>query len=149
MQPRAVDSGREDIMAEINITPFTDVLLVLLIIFMLLAALAIPPGFQKSMDGGPAGAVDAKDRRPIQVMILDNGHVFVDGKAATDLEAAMRAAVAAHTRDPIHETPHIALFASDAVPYQRIVDVLDAGRSAGDDDVGFEVESRSDGSGPR
>jgi biopolymer transport protein ExbD len=33
-----------DVMAEINITPFTDVLLVLLIIFMILAALAAPPG---------------------------------------------------------------------------------------------------------
>lgn len=34
----------DGIMAEINITPFTDVLLVLLIIFMILAALVAPPG---------------------------------------------------------------------------------------------------------
>ncbi|MBD5656625.1 MAG: biopolymer transporter ExbD, partial [Candidatus Eremiobacteraeota bacterium] len=38
-----------DVMAEINITPFTDVLLVLLIIFMILAALVTPPGFQKEL----------------------------------------------------------------------------------------------------
>ena len=34
----------EGVMAEINITPFTDVLLVLLIIFMILAALVTPAG---------------------------------------------------------------------------------------------------------
>ncbi|HEX3466954.1 MAG TPA: biopolymer transporter ExbD, partial [Candidatus Elarobacter sp.] len=37
------------VMAEINITPFTDVLLVLLIIFMILAALVAPPGFEKQL----------------------------------------------------------------------------------------------------
>jgi biopolymer transport protein ExbD len=36
------------VMAEINITPFTDVLLVLLIIFMILAARVAPPGFVTS-----------------------------------------------------------------------------------------------------
>ena len=39
----------DEVMAEINITPFTDVLLVLLIIFMILAALITPPGFQKEL----------------------------------------------------------------------------------------------------
>ena len=37
----------QEVMAEINITPFTDVLLVLLIIFMILAALVAPPGFRE------------------------------------------------------------------------------------------------------
>ena len=39
----------QEVMAEINITPFTDVLLVLLIIFMILAALVAPPGFEKEL----------------------------------------------------------------------------------------------------
>ena len=42
-------AGDDEVMAEINITPFTDVLLVLLIIFMILAALITPPGFQKQL----------------------------------------------------------------------------------------------------
>ena len=45
-----IGSAQDDeVMAEINITPFTDVLLVLLIIFMILAALVTPPGFQKQL----------------------------------------------------------------------------------------------------
>ena len=39
-----------DEFAEINITPFTDVLLVLLIIFMVMAALIAPAGFEKRFD---------------------------------------------------------------------------------------------------
>ena len=47
----AVTSGQneDEVMSTINITPFTDVLLVLLIIFMILAALVAPPGFEKQL----------------------------------------------------------------------------------------------------
>jgi len=38
----------QEVMAEINITPFTDVLLVVLIIFMILAALVAPPVSRKN-----------------------------------------------------------------------------------------------------
>lgn len=50
-----------DVMAEINITPFTDVLLVLVIIFMILASIAVPPGFQKELSGDIQGTI-----RPIE-----------------------------------------------------------------------------------
>ena len=90
-------------MAEINITPFTDVLLVLLIIFMLLAALAAPPGFQKSFDKCNAPCGGGPLLRPILVEVATGPHVFVNGIDA-------------------------------------IIKVLDAGRLAGDDDVGLVVQ---------
>ena len=125
-------------MSEINITPFTDVLLVLLIIFMLLAALATPPGFQKSLTR-PSASGAHKDREPIRVEIASSSRIFVDGRIVPPdaLGAALAAAVRLHESDPKRLSPHIQLLASDGVPYQTIVDVLDAGRSAGDDDVGL------------
>jgi len=55
-----VSAQQDDaVMAEINITPFTDVLLVLLIIFMILAALVAPPGFEKQLP-------DKSDKTPQQ-----------------------------------------------------------------------------------
>lgn len=59
-----------EFMTEINITPFTDVLLVLLIIFMILAALATPPGFQKRFPG-PPGFADANARYDWIIKVLD------------------------------------------------------------------------------
>jgi len=60
--------GDEEVMAEINITPFTDVLLVLLIIFMILAALVAPPGFEKELPNkNPNNATAAKNKNDIEV----------------------------------------------------------------------------------
>src|ERR1700738_974277 len=72
----------QEVMAEINITPFTDVLLVLLIIFMILAALVAPPGFEKQLpdknDNTPVQQQKKTDN--IEVLVNETGTIFVDGK---------------------------------------------------------------------
>jgi biopolymer transport protein ExbD len=127
-----------DVMAEINITPFTDVLLVLVIIFMILASIAVPPGFQKELSAhiNPVRPT-IYPTRVIDVMVTRAGAIFVDGIATTDngLYAAIANAVAAHER--AHLSTHIAIFADADAKYDAIVKILDAGRQAGDDDVGF------------
>src|ERR1700689_4517689 len=77
-------AGDDEVMAEINITPFTDVLLVLLIIFMILAALITPPGFQKDLPNKAAPTVNNNyPKKTIDVEVNDKGVIFVDG-ARTD-----------------------------------------------------------------
>ena len=127
-------------MADINITPFTDVLLVLLIIFMSLAAIGVPPGFQKGFPTcchGTHGTV----RAPIRVEIASGPRFFLDGHrvAGAQLYRSMALAVERARSDPAHYTDHIELTGSASVPYDAIVKVLDAGRQAGDDDVGLIV----------
>ncbi len=78
-----VSSKQDDeVMAEINITPFTDVLLVLLIIFMILAALVAPPGFEKQLpDNAHAPPpLQQKKSENIEVLVNETGTIFVDGK---------------------------------------------------------------------
>ncbi|HEY7992774.1 MAG: ExbD/TolR family protein [Candidatus Eremiobacterales bacterium] len=127
-----------DVMAEINITPFTDVLLVLVIIFMILASIAVPPGFQKelSSDLNRKTIID-NFARVIDVTVTRAGAISVDGIATTNngLYAAIANAVAAHER--AHLSTHIAIVADADAKYDAIVKILDAGRQAGDDDVGF------------
>src|ERR1700738_1009497 len=76
----------QEVRAEINITPFTDVLLVLLIIFMILAALVAPPGFEKQLpdknDNTPVKQQKKTDT--IEVLVNETGKIFVDGKASDD-----------------------------------------------------------------
>jgi biopolymer transport protein ExbD len=128
-------AGDDQVMAEINITPFTDVLLVLLIIFMILAALVTPPGFQKQLpdksDNSPITQQKKQDN--IEVLISDKGVIYVDNKKsdATHIYADMAEA----KREKGDK--HVSLTADVKAPYQSVITVLDAARINGLDDVGF------------
>jgi biopolymer transport protein TolR len=66
---------KKEIMSEINITPFTDVVLVLLIIFMI----ATPFIYQASMDVAlPQASSSQESTRDIIVTINANGEIFFD-----------------------------------------------------------------------
>ena len=122
-------------MAEINITPFTDVLLVLLIIFMILAALVTPPGFQKNLpDKSDNSQVQLQKKNDnIEVLISEKGTIFVDNKK-TD-EAHIYSDMADQKRRKGNK--HVSLTADVKAPYGLVIRVLDAARLAGLDDVGF------------
>jgi biopolymer transport protein ExbD len=127
--------GDEDVMAEINITPFTDVLLVLLIIFMILAALITPPGFQKELpnknDNTPTQA--NKHDKEIDVEVNDKGAIFVDN-SKTD-EAGIYNAMYVASKKKGHV--HVSITADEKAPYGVIIRILDASKLAGLEDVGF------------
>jgi biopolymer transport protein ExbD len=131
-----VSAQQDDaVMAEINITPFTDVLLVLLIIFMILAALVAPPGFEKQLP-------DKSDNTPIQqqkktdnieVLVNEAGTIFVDGKR-TDV-AHIYGDMTTVAQRKGHK--HVSLTADVKAPYGTIIRILDAAKVAGLEDVGF------------
>ena len=129
-----------DLMAEINVTPFTDVLLVLVIIFMILASMTTPPGFQKEIDGHVRPNPTIIDfQKVIDVMVTRAGTIYVDDipTSASALDGTIANAVAAHKT--AHLSTHMAIIADGDVKYDTIIRILDAGRQAGDDDVGFVV----------
>ena len=134
-----MEAVRDDaVMAEINITPFTDVLLVLLIIFMILAALVAPPGFEKQLpDRGGAPPPRVPAARTVQVLVNERGAVFVDGKRSGER------ALYADLLDTVRRRGrlHVALAADVKAPYGTIMRVLDAAKAAGLDDVGFVTSS--------
>ena len=77
-------------MAEINITPFTDVLLVLLIIFMILAALVTPPGFEKELPNHSNNTSQQNNpKNDIEVIVNNKGVIYVDG-TRTDVQGIYR-----------------------------------------------------------
>jgi biopolymer transport protein ExbD len=131
-----------ELMAEINITPFTDVLLVLLVIFMILVAITTPPGFQKQVPypheppHGPAVIA----HHPILVEVTAGDRIRLDGAAITftHLYQMMVATIALHEQRG--ESCHIELVADADTSYNAIIKILDAARQAGDEDVGFVIE---------
>jgi biopolymer transport protein ExbD len=121
-------------MSEINITPFTDVLLVLLIIFLILAAISAPPGFEKQLGkSSNTPTVTQKQHNNINIMVNNKGVIFVDGQRAN--ETTVYSVLAADIRK--RGKKHISLIADAKAPYGVIIRILDAARAAGSDDVGF------------
>ena len=136
----------EEVMAEINITPFTDVLLVLLIIFMILAALAAPPGFQKQLpkkNNQPQNITQKTLQHQIEVQVTAQNRIYMDGHLtpASQLYDAMSRTIAFHrTHANQGYTTHVSLIADADASYNTVIKILDAAREAGDDDVGFVTE---------
>ena len=124
----------DDVMAEINITPFTDVLLVLLIIFMILAALVTPPGFQKELPNQNNPSNQKNDNKKfIDIEVNNKGVIFVDS-AKTDQKAIYNVlATTARKRGRLH----VSITADAKSPYGVLIRILDAAQDANLDDVGF------------
>ncbi len=120
-------------MAEINITPFTDVLLVLLIIFMILAALVAPPGFEKELPNKNNQAQTQQTHNDITVDVNNKGVIFVDGEK-TDEVGIYRVMYDVSKRKPHH---HVSIIADAKAPYGVIIRILDAAKQVGLEDVGF------------
>jgi biopolymer transport protein ExbD len=124
----------DEVMAEINITPFTDVLLVLLIIFMILAALVAPPGFEQKLQDPDTRRTDYRvPARTIEVLVNERGAIFVDGRRSDELRVYSDLQTVAARRGKLH----VALSADVKVPYATIIRILDAAKLAGLDEVGF------------
>ena len=128
-------SSNDDVMAEINITPFTDVLLVLLIIFMILAALITPPGFQKALPNKNNATQQNNDdkKKTISIQVNNKGVIFVDDKRSSEQ------ALYADMRDVRQRRGklHVSITADGKAPYGIIIRILDAAKLADLDDVGF------------
>jgi biopolymer transport protein ExbD len=125
----------DSVMAEINITPFTDVLLVLLIIFMILAALVAPPGFEKQLPDSNSNPPPQQQKKAdnIEVLVNETGTIFVDGKRSDTTH------IYADMQDVARRKPnkHVSLTADVKAPYGTIIRILDAAKIAHLEDVGF------------
>ncbi|PZU07507.1 protein TolR [Sphingomonas sp.] len=108
-------------MAEINVTPLVDVMLVLLIIFMVTAPLLVA-GVPVKLPDSKAGALD-QDDKPIQVSMDGDGKIFVDEDqvALSALPARLQDKAAAK---PGGEAPQIYLRADAGLDYGRVMAVM-------------------------
>ena len=108
-------------MAEINVTPLVDVMLVLLIIFMVTAPLLVA-GVKVDLPDSKAGALD-QQQKPVQISLDKSGAIFVDDqKVAPGALAAKLGQVAAASHEP--GGPRIFLRADRGLDYGRVMAVM-------------------------
>jgi biopolymer transport protein TolR len=113
--------GRRSPMAEINVTPMVDVMLVLLIIFMVTAPL-LATGVQVDLPETKAAALD-QDNEPVPISIDATGAVFIDDTPVPDEALAPRLAqIAAASRE--EGGPRIFLRADRGLHYGRVMQVM-------------------------
>ena len=113
--------GRRAPMAEINVTPLVDVMLVLLIIFMVTAPLLVA-GVPVDLPESRAGALD-QQARPVQIAMDASGSIFIDDQPVADEGLAQRlAAIAAEPAPP--EGRRIYLRADRTLDYGRVMRVM-------------------------
>ncbi len=80
--PSSRGKGRRAPMADINVTPLVDVMLVLLIIFMVTAPL-LTAGVQVNLPESRAKPLD-QDAKPVQISIDQQGKLYLDNGEVTE-----------------------------------------------------------------
>jgi len=112
--------ARQRVMAEINITPFTDVILVLLIIFMITTPLILQSSLKVSLPEAASGR-PLTNTRQINITVANDNTVYLDDKLITrkELISLVREA---HRDNPEVE---VILFSDRMVRFKNIVSILD------------------------
>jgi len=121
-------------MADINMTPFIDVMLVLLIIFMVAAPL-LTSGVSVDLPEAKAGALNV-EQKPIAIALDDKGQVFLMDEPVADTDLLNR--LAALVKDSA-ET-RVYLRASKSIPYGRVAQIMASITSAGFKKVALVTE---------
>ena len=120
--------------AEINVTPMVDVMLVLLIIFMV-AAPMLTQGVQVALPKADAKPIE--QNQPVEVSIKKDGTIFV-GSAQVPREALVeRLKLVQENR----KEASIVLRADKDMPYGSVMELMAALQQAGMVDVGLVTES--------
>lgn len=117
--------GNQGLMTEINITPFVDVILVLLIIFMVTAPLAIS-GVDVNLPAGKTKSIRLK-QDPIILSISDNGGFFLGKNEIEPTEIVEKLKTA---RGGDNETT-LYIRADRSVPYGKVMEAMAAAQTAG------------------
>ncbi|HJN75709.1 MAG TPA: protein TolR [Myxococcota bacterium] len=129
-------TGGDDrgMLSEINVTPFVDVMLVLLIIFMVTAPMMVQ-GVEIDLPNSEAPPLTGADDQVVLSIDAD-GNLYID-KTSYDPDEMARKLKAIHEANP-----EAAVFvkADGAIPYQRVMDLMAMAKDAGIGKVGLVTQ---------
>ena len=106
-------------MSEINVTPFVDIMLVLLIIFMVAAPL-LSVGIEVDLPNTQAKPLETEKERPLTLTLDDDSNLFINEVKIEKGE--LRSKLLAIKKE--RESDEIYLRASKKIEYQKVASIL-------------------------
>jgi biopolymer transport protein TolR len=126
--------------SDINVVPYIDVMLVLLIIFMVTAPL-LKQGVEVDLPTAPANPLDAESPEPIVVTVDKGGLMFLNIAVDPDTEISAEALVKQVKSALVKEPKRPVMVRGDANgPYQNVVATLVLLQQANVGSVGLVTE---------
>ncbi len=123
-------SSNQEIIADINITPLTDVMLVLLVIFMVTATFFVTePAMQVELPPAVTSQPEVRQQGEITVIVNEAGRLFVNDQptAPEDLTQALMDAARATPADP----KVVVIRGDSEAAYGQIIWIMDSARLVG------------------
>jgi biopolymer transport protein TolR len=133
---------RHSAMAEINVVPYIDVTLVLLIIFMVTTPLLVQ-GVQVDLPKASAKPVDKNDEEPL-IISVDKGGSFYINLGAEPKQPVALENVQDQVGKILRRKPDTEVFVwgDQNVPYGQVVTLMTALQAAGAPSVGLVTEDQ-------
>lgn len=128
--------GPGEAMAEINVVPLVDVMLVLLIIFMVAAPL-LTVGVPVELPKTAATALPTEQEEPLTITLTSDGRLLIQNTEVPDVELIprLRAIAAERTSDKVF------LRADGAIPYERVAQMMGALNAGGFRNIGLVTDT--------
>lgn len=126
---------RKKLMSEINVVPYIDVMLVLLVIFMITAPL-LSQGVKVDLPKAAAQPVDSQDRETLVVTVDREGRYFLDDRRIAPEELGRKVAAILRARP---QTP-VLIRGDRQSNYGEVVKAMTLLQSAGAPSVGLLTE---------
>jgi biopolymer transport protein TolR len=136
-----IDQNEDEDLADINIIPLVDVMLVLLIVFMITAPLSLS-GVKVELPAAKGKGSGSFDDKKVVLSIDDKGRYFFDKVEADkkSIEAKIKA-IFEHRQEKV-----LFIRADRRVVYEKVMDAMSAARSAGVVKISMLTVPRSGGS---
>ena len=141
--------GKRRLMSDINVVPYIDVMLVLLIIFMITAPL-LTQGISVDLPNAPASALDPGQNEPLVLSVDREGKYYLNVGDNEDMpiddKTVVERASAVLRRNA--QTP-VLVQADETVPYGRVVTGAVLLQQSGASKIGFQTDPSSNERGRR
>jgi biopolymer transport protein ExbD len=128
------NDGGDEIISDINVTPFVDVSLVLLIIFMVTATYIIAQSIPVDL---PEAATGENVVTTLAITMTENGDIYLDG-VKTDKVTLSRTVAQAHSKN---EDLRVVIAADKRVTHGAVVSIIDLVRKLGVSKFAINIDS--------